>query len=162
MNPREVRDTIVIPTLTTLALGYRQQDIDLLMGTGMQESGFKFRRQLGGGPALGLWQMEPATHDDCWKNFLAFRRTLAIRVNSIGGWDHPTNPSASLLETNDAYACAMARIKYLRTPEPFPDPSKDGYVEALASFYCRHYNAGGKATVAEFVANWKALQDALA
>ena len=39
----------------------------LLLGTAAQESAMgRYIRQLRGGPALGIFQMEPATHDDIW------------------------------------------------------------------------------------------------
>lgn len=167
---RHIRDNIVIPTLTALGLGWRQNDVDLMMGTGMQESQFTYRRQLGGGPALGLWQMEPFTHDDIWKTFLSFRKGLSQRVADIAGYEGLIGcPPAEWMVAKDSYACAMARIKYLRCPEPIPFQrlptdvdGKDPYPAALGAYYVRNYNAGGKATVAEFVANWERLQHALA
>ena len=34
---------------------------NLVVGTALAESGLKFLRQKGGGPALGLFQIEPST-----------------------------------------------------------------------------------------------------
>ena len=36
----------------------------LILRTGAAESGYQTRRQYGGGPARGFWQMEPATEED--------------------------------------------------------------------------------------------------
>ncbi|MDX1428656.1 MAG: hypothetical protein R3282_00145, partial [Rhodothermales bacterium] len=69
------------PALAALEKKGRASE-ELLLGTAIQESLLEFRRQLGGGPARGLFQMEPATHDDCWENYLNFRRSLAETVKS--------------------------------------------------------------------------------
>jgi hypothetical protein len=52
----------------------------LLLGTAMQEDDLVHRRQMGGGPARGFFQMELATHNDIWQNFLKFRKELADKV----------------------------------------------------------------------------------
>lgn len=43
---------------------------ELLLGTAIVESDLQFRKQHGDGPARGLFQMEPVTHNDIWDNFL--------------------------------------------------------------------------------------------
>lgn len=53
---------VVRPVLRVMS-AWSQPAEDLVMGTAAQESRLTYLRQLGGGPALGLWQMEPATHD---------------------------------------------------------------------------------------------------
>ncbi|MFT9424981.1 MAG: hypothetical protein ABF570_07600, partial [Acetobacter syzygii] len=63
---------LVRPVLAQIGLAGAAA-VPLVTGTALVESGLVWLRQNGGGPALGLWQMEPATHDDCWRNFLAFR-----------------------------------------------------------------------------------------
>ena len=58
------------------------------------------------------------------------------------------------LSGNLLYACAMARLVYARHPDPLPAA---GDLEAQAELYKRVYNtAGGAATTAEYVANYKA------
>ena len=49
-----------------------QEAENLLMGTAAQESALgEYIRQLGNGPALGIFQMEPETFDDIVRNYLA-------------------------------------------------------------------------------------------
>lgn len=107
--------------------------VNLLLGTALVESGIYFLRQLRG-PALGLWQMEPATHDDCWHTFLNQKADLAQAVRLIAGRE---SPSASLLIGNLPYACAMARIKYLRAPSPLPLATD---ATALSAYHKQFYN----------------------
>ncbi|MFT9325008.1 MAG: hypothetical protein ABF537_12850, partial [Acetobacter sp.] len=49
---------LVSPVLGQLELGGNAA-VNLLTGTALVESGLVWLRQNGGGPALGLWQMEP-------------------------------------------------------------------------------------------------------
>ena len=69
--------TLVKDVLTFLNL-HSQAAEDLVMGTIAQESRMgTYIRQLGNGPALGISQMEPATHNDIWNNFLAYKEPLS-------------------------------------------------------------------------------------
>ena len=42
---------------------------ELVLGTAIVESGLTYLKQHGDGPALGLWQVEPPTHEDLYTNF---------------------------------------------------------------------------------------------
>jgi len=139
----QLKALVVAPTLQQLAfiipaLG-SPWAINQVTGTALVESGCVYLKQLGGGPALGLFQMEPATHDDCWANFLTFNSALRARVQNIAG---QASPTAALLVTNLAYACAMARIKYWRSP--LRAPAADD-AAGCATYHASVYNAGGKA-----------------
>ena len=159
INPTQLRDTVIIPVLTSLVTLQHDQSggangaaVEILLGTGMQESRLGDELHQISGPALGLWQMEPATEKDIWENYLAFRPDLRVPVGKlvVNGIDR-----TSQLAGNLYYACAMARIKFMRAPDPLP---KAGDIEAQAAYYVKFYNAGGKATVQEYIDNWHALQ----
>jgi len=62
LDAGQLRMYVVRPVLRVMS-AWSQPAEDLVMGTAAQESRLTYLRQLGGGPALGLWQMEPATHD---------------------------------------------------------------------------------------------------
>lgn len=126
---------VVRPVLAQPGLG-GSAALNLLTGTALVESGLVWLRQNGGGPALGLWQMEPATHDDCWQNFLAFRPMLAATVRRLGGAACGVG-SAGLLVGNLAYACAMARVVYLRAPCELPAPAESA---GLSAYHKKYYN----------------------
>ena len=123
---------------------------ELLLGTALVESDLRYRRQLGAGPARGLFQMEPATHDDIWNNFLRYRANLANKIRAL-----MTSPEANKLlelETNDQYACAMARAHYLRVPAPLPPA---GNVDAMAGCWKQYYNTPlGAGTVSKYIQRW--------
>jgi hypothetical protein len=127
-----------------------------LLGIAWQESKLTARRQLGGGPALGLWQMEPATYDDCWTNFLNYRGQLAEAIEAL--LPPQIEASAAALELNDEFACAMARVKLLRCPGALPAFDD---IEAQANYYKQYYNGPGAATVVQYLANWAIIAPSL-
>lgn len=145
----QFRDLIVIPALDALELR-SEAAVELLLGTALQESNLRYLKQLGGGPALGVFQMEPATHDDIWENFLQYREPLARRVMSLTA--SPYEPLE--LVGNLWYAAAMTRVHYLRVPEPLPQA---GDVDGMAAYWKEHYNTHlGAGTEEEYVENWYA------
>ncbi|KAF0146602.1 MAG: hypothetical protein FD153_90 [Rhodospirillaceae bacterium] len=135
---------IIRPTLKHLDLHSTAVEM-LLLGTAIQESRLgTYLRQIGGGPALGVYQMEPAPHADIWTNFLGNRPDLAARVTSfVAPWaDRLTN-----LVTNCAYATALARIHYFRVRAPLP-AARD--LTGLAAYWKDHYGiAAGRGTPAD-------------
>ncbi|GBQ84022.1 hypothetical protein AA13595_1303 [Gluconacetobacter johannae DSM 13595] len=118
IDPAQLKWRVVAPTLAALGLG-GDAAVNLLTGTALVESGGVWLAQLGGGPALGLWQMEPATHDDIWRTFLPDDRFAEIetRVRRMTCSDLPR---VQQLVGNLRYACAMARLKYYRAPDALP------------------------------------------
>jgi hypothetical protein len=141
------RDQVVRPVLRALHLAecfdpaVMTAAERLLIGTALAESRLEFLAQVGGGPALGVYQMEPATHDDIWTRYLAGRPGLAARVRSFA-WQG--GPSADQMAGNLYYATAMVRIHYLRAPAKLPPPADS---DALAAYWKRFYNTpAGKGT----------------
>jgi hypothetical protein len=150
MTPAECRQKVIVPALNAIGLWSPAAE-DVMLGTALQESGLRTTHQVGG-PALGLWDMEPATHDDIWRNFLAFRAELSAKVKRLAV---SAVALVQQLEQNHPYACAMARLKYYRSPAPLP---AHGDIDGYAHLWKTVYNtAGGKGTEAEFIANWNAL-----
>lgn len=147
--PSDLRTYIIKPTLDKLEMGGEAAE-ELLLGTAAQESACGARLVQLGGPALGLWQMEPQTHDDIWINYLRFRAPLA---GAVGGFLFNALPHVSQLVGNLHYACAMARIKYARSSLPLPAA---GDLAAQAAVYKQVYNTpAGKATMDEYMRNWQ-------
>ena len=124
--------------------------VNLLLGTCAQESHFgRFLRQLGGGPALGVFQMEPATLNDIWGNWINNRADFAQALAEMG-YD---TPRPSRLVYDMRYAAIMARIHYFRKPDPLP-AWHDPY--ALGKYWKDHYNTHlGRGTVEEFEHNYR-------
>jgi hypothetical protein len=150
MDALVLRDSFVKPALLALDR-WSDPAEQLLMGTAAQESQLIYTRQLGNGPALGYFQMEPATHDDCWTNYIDFRPSLKSKVLAIR--TASGSPDAGEMETDHAYAAAMARVRYMRVTESIPTAPKD-----IAAYWKRYYNSLlGAGTIAEFIGNWNRL-----
>ncbi|MGA1876446.1 MAG: hypothetical protein ACMUIA_12645, partial [bacterium] len=106
-----------------------QSAVNLLLGTAAQESGFgTYLRQISG-PALGVFQMEPATEEDIWRNYLRYQERLR---NSVVQCTFISFPTPGALVWNLAYSISMARIKYYRSPDPLPSPDD---IEGLAAYW---------------------------
>ena len=128
---------------------YSESAENLLMGTAAQESGFgEYIRQIGGGPALGIFQMDPETFKDIVKNYLKYKPELAKLVMSVSGVNALRY---EYLEYNLALSIAMCRVHYLRVPEPMP-----GNLTGWAKYWKEYYNTRlGKGTEEEFIRNFK-------
>lgn len=149
LNVVHFRDLIIRPTLKHLGLE-SEAAVELLLGTAIQESSLTYLTQLGSGPAKGLFQMEPATHDDIWSNYLAYREELGVKVAKT--CNRHRLGQADEMVGNLWYATAMARVHYLRVPHPLPAP---GDVDAMAAYWKSFYNTHeGAGTEEEYIENW--------
>ena len=69
---------------STKRLGiYSEDATDLIMATGRTESKFKYLKQIRG-PALGFFQMEPATCRDIWENYVIYRPSYKSGLMKLG------------------------------------------------------------------------------
>ena len=152
IEPRDLRSLVIKPTLEHLDLS-SPAAVNLLLATAIAEStsgGMQYLKQRGG-PALGIYQIEPATHRDVWDNFLNYRPNLADAVCALVSSKAVDEPYSGAWEVvwNLAYATAIARIVYLRDPQPLPPADN---LRALGTYWKRVYNTPkGKGTVAHFL-----------
>ena len=113
----------------------------LCMIAGHESGGFCYVHQLGG-PALGLFQMEPLTFQDVSE--------YCARKDYLDG-ELPSIPSRLIFDAH--FAAAMARVFFLRIPEPLPDPD---HITALANYAKRYWNTWqGKATPDDYANAWR-------
>lgn len=109
--------------------------VELVLGTIAQESQFgTYLRQLGGGPARGICQVERATFDDLVNRFsMDFPVILAFDFEDLE-WDL----KASIL---------MCRIKYFSCPGTIP---KD--LAGQANYWKKYYNTElGAGKISEYI-----------
>ncbi|MFT9385511.1 hypothetical protein [Acetobacter sp.] len=151
LDVRQFKALAVRPTLDRIGLG-GDAAINLLVGTALVESGLVWLAQVRG-PAMGLFQMEPATHDDCWETFLPGQPMIAAALRLLAGQN---TPDAGQMVTNLAYACAMARVKYLRAAPPLPAATD---AAGLSAYHKRVYNTARGA--ADPVRNTPIFQQAI-
>lgn len=162
MDVKQLRESIVRPTLQAIGMHSMAAE-QLVLGTMAQESRFEYLKQLGNGPALGLAQMEPATHDDIWLNYLNYKPVLAEKVSRLGSkanmrsFGGIESPKPIELVSNLSYAVAMCRVHYRRVPAALPSADD---IEGLARYWKDHYNTHlGKGTVEEFIENFHLVQN---
>ena len=82
MLPSQTLALVIRPALEKLSLWSLSAE-ELVRGTAIVESGLTYLKQHGDGPALSFWQVEPATHDDLYTNFLNFRPELGSKLMQL-------------------------------------------------------------------------------
>lgn len=153
MDIKQLREEIIKPVLEMLGL-YSKNAENLLLGTACQEShAGEYIRQLGckgDVGAFGIYQMELATHNDIWDNFLKYNKPIADKIKMLRIKE--LSDSENLL-FNLAYATAMCRVHYYRISEKIPDN-----IYGQAQYWKKYYNTElGKGTIEEYQQNWNRL-----
>ncbi|QQG36812.1 MAG: hypothetical protein HYS17_03310 [Micavibrio aeruginosavorus] len=145
MDARQFRDYIAVPALGRIN-AYSRAAEQLVIGTALAESGLMFLQQIGRGPARGLFQMEPATHDDIWERYLSKKLGLLNDLKSLLIRDMDLHDQ---LRGNLFYAAAMCRIHYMRFKEPLPEANNWA---GMAAYWKKYYNTpAGAGTVEGFL-----------
>ena len=159
MDKYQLRD-LVQETLKEIEL-HSSEAVNLILGTIAQESRLgHYIKQLGGGPALGICQMETNTHNDIWYNYLKYKKCIARKLENITCSDIKIDttkelpiikyPLADEMRWNLKYAIAMCRIHYLRVKEPIPFGIQD-----QAKYWKKYYNSYlGAGTEKEYIENY--------
>lgn len=149
MKTELLREYIIIPALKYIDL-YSEAAVNLLLGTAAQETHMgDYIRQIGGGPALGIYQIEPNTHKDVFDNFLKYRQDFCekTRTCSVG-----TSMDEALIGSL-FYQTLIARLIYYRVPEALPEADD---ILGLAQYWKKYFNTYlGAGKVDEFVDNYK-------
>lgn len=106
--------------------------------------GGKYRKQIGG-PALGVFQIEPATHNSIWDN----SDSIKSRAMRLGIKEDVTR-----LETDDRYSVFVARHYLAQDANPLPKG-----LEAMASYCKSYWNRTGKATPEKYLNDYLRWRD---
>jgi hypothetical protein len=148
--PGQLLDYVVRPALAALNLpGNSRAEEMLVMGTAAKESGFDAIRQIGGGPALSLWQIEPATARDALERASPAALKGLMRFAGMGG-------GMAVIEDlpgNLYLGAALCRLIYYLKPFAMPTTPTPA---ALAYIWKQFYNSPqGAGTEAEFLESWR-------
>ena len=149
LDVNHFENLILVPTLRAIDL-YSESAVNLLLGTAVQESRLTYLKQKGGGPALGLFQIEPATLDDIYFRYLKRedKKELLGRVQQFT----TAQDVRDQVIGNIPFAVVIARVRYLMVPEPLPAYDD---LQALAGYWKKYFNSpAGKGEVHEFVENY--------
>lgn len=152
----QLREAVIKPVLLRVELYSPAAEV-LLLGTAAAEGIIGNRSMLRqvGGPALGIYQMEPATHGWLvgWVLARSSRFTPLIEwVQKTGGFHEER------LVYDLAYMSVLCRLRYLVVPAPLPRADD---LPGLAAYWKKHYNTSlGKGTVAGFLSKFRSYVDA--
>jgi hypothetical protein len=136
----QLRLLVIRPALTQLG-AWSQAAENLVTGTGLQESQYRFLHQIKG-PALGFWQMEPATFKNLWRGYLRTHLSVARALTTL--MVVPSlDPDPEEMTYNLRFAAAMCRLLYLSYPNDIGTTPLE-----LATTYKTYYNTSlGAATI---------------
>ncbi|MHA1447880.1 MAG: hypothetical protein ACTSP4_00470 [Candidatus Hodarchaeales archaeon] len=149
INCEQLKKYIVEPTCKELGM-YSESAVNLLLGTAAQESHLgTYIKQIGGGPALSIYQIEPATERDVWDNYMKYHDDIKEKISKfiiipLSGVDN--------LIGNLFYATAIARLLYSRHIEALPRADD---ISGLAIYWKKYYNTEiGAGTIEQFIENY--------
>lgn len=150
MDSEQFRVDIVQATLKPLKLWSEDAEA-LLCATAAQESlAGKYVRQVGG-PALGVYQMEPATHDSLWRTKLGRPDKLSLVRAMLTLFGFNRKPSSEDMIWHLGYATFMARMHYLFINKPLPSYNN---LEEQWAYYKQYWNTElGAAKYEDFIRN---------
>jgi hypothetical protein len=119
---------VIYPALNKMGM-WSEAAGELVLGTAIVESNLTYLKQHGDGPALGLWQVEPATHED----FYAFRPEM---MNCLMGLRSPALDINENFATILMYGIAVCGLCYYRKSDPLPEAGDVGTVRASWNKHC--------------------------
>jgi len=144
---KQFHDLILVPALTSMGM-FSKEACQLIIGTGCQESQFKFIHQEDGGPALGFFQCEYATYRTIITDTFMYDINMKHRFLAVLGFE--LIPEFNSLLWNMKLMCLVCRLHYHRFQSPIPLDLK-----GQAEFYKKYYNTPlGEATVEEYIENF--------
>lgn len=125
MSPDEALESSIIPALQLLPRRLDSPEARvLLVAIGLQESGLHHRRQMGDGPARGMWQFERGTRESRGGVSGVYMHSATNELLRLLCRDRDCNfdPHAiwAQLEHDDVLAAGVARLMLLTNPKPLP------------------------------------------
>ena len=142
MNKQQLTDLVIIPTLLEIPHGLSDESVTASQMIVAHESlGGEYLAQTKG-PALGIIQMEPFTHDDVWRHGDSIwdnARLMGIITNL--NYIMKKHPTADRLIYDLRYNVFMLRQKLFMAPGALP---RDQY--KMAEYLKVNWNGNGKAT----------------
>lgn len=130
-----LRQYVIRPVLAYLGFPNQKAAENLLVGTALVESELRYLHQVRG-PAIGIYQMEPRTHDDI-HDWYILKPDLSCKMLSFQPNLTIGPPNADEMHGNLYYATAMARLHYWRVPKKLPDAAD---IWSLARYWKEYYN----------------------
>lgn len=131
ISRKDLEEYVIYPALYDIQM-QSEEAIHLLIVTATLESDLGFYLKQTNGPALGIYQMEPQTHDCVWDNVLADNTSKLTRmIKSNNGISSPNRMIYDL-----KYATCMARMQYSRYKAAIPGIQD---YEGIINYYLRYW-----------------------
>jgi len=141
MNKQQLTDLVIIPTLKEIPNGYSESAVMAIqMIIAHESTGGEYLAQTKG-PALGVIQMEPFTHEQVWK----FGDSIKKNAELLG----ITKVTPERLVYDLRYNVFMARQKLFMASGALPSCEYD-----MAAYLKKHWNGDGKATADKYLRDY--------
>ena len=153
MDAQQLLDHIIKPTHIYMGRNYESKNSNMLsLATAAVEGRCGYFIKQINGPALGVWHMEPKTHNSIWANCAALRNPhFSVQIKKLMIKKSPMDETKNLI-ISPMYSCAMARLKYAMDPNQLPY-YKD--IHSVYTYYKRIFNTElGATTYAKFKQAW--------
>tara|TARA_R110000744_G_scaffold105561_1_gene201724 strand:- start:1732 stop:2193 length:462 start_codon:yes stop_codon:yes gene_type:complete len=145
MNKKQLTELVIVPTLHEIPKGYSPEAVMAIqMIIAHESSGGEYLAQTKG-PALGIIQMEPFTHNQVWKFGDSIQKNAELLKIVTPGLGVKNVPSPNRLIYDLRYCVFMARQKLFMAPGAFPKDSGD-----MSRYLKVHWNGNGKATATKY------------
>lgn len=137
MTPADVISSAIAPAMLLLPKGMDTPAARvMLLAIGLQESRFKFRRQMGNGPARGFWQFEKGggvkgvmTHERTFAHAQSICKARGVQFTPAQIWN--------TLEKDDVLGAGFARLLLWSDAGPLPSTADAGW-----QCYLRNWRPG--------------------
>lgn len=154
INLEQYEKHVLRPVLETMGM-VSENAVQLMIGTALQESRFEYLVQLEEGPAVGFFQMEPATSEDIMYRYVQnkdhhFRDMVQTASQLVSPWN--LSPAALRLHvlSNLRLQVVLARLKYYMVPAAIPDT-----LAGQSKYWKQYYNTPlGAGTADEYMENY--------
>jgi hypothetical protein len=151
IDKKQLIEYVIKPVLVKFGL-YSENALDLLLATCAQESNLGTYLVQQNGPALGIYQMEPATYNDIVNNVINTHPYFIRTMEEVFGKLLYTSKCNDLI-WNLSYATIFCRLQYWRYQEPIPNK---GDVGAMHKYWKTYYNRNPETgSIVQFVDNYK-------
>jgi len=161
INHRHLRELIIRPALKAVDLWSESAEQLLLMTCAQESLGGTYLKQIKG-PALSIYQMEPATYNCIWNDYffgtekkdedkrcIPMDSRLSTKILRYVRKPLGTVPDIDIMVRDLGYASVMCRAHFVRFSEPLPAAND---LDGMFKYYKKYYNTNlGDTTEKEFI-----------
>ncbi|GAA6133656.1 hypothetical protein NBRC116188_04450 [Oceaniserpentilla sp. 4NH20-0058] len=153
--PNDLRHLVIRPTLQYLEQ-YSLSAETLLLGTAAVESGLGYELNQQQGKGLGVYHINPRTHQLLWDNYLATKPDLASKVRGLASQHEFLKDPHTELTTNLRYATAIAWLIYARKDATLPEASD---LPAMAKYWRKHFHSRPQGPLEDYISRYNAIHN---